>query len=195
VHAHGRHREQLRADVDQPEEHRLPLLQLRPEARHRVEQRAAQLARRPLDITQMLGKRAVAGEARPAPPTRDQARHPAGEVRTEAGYALHLVTQLGIGVYHAARTLQVRVHRLARDEEAHDLTRALEDHVDPQVAHHTLERNALLATRLQRGSSLVAATATNLHRLVDDMPRRLRVEHLRERSLETDVTLAGVRKP
>ena len=53
------HREQLRADVDDPAEHRLALLELRLPAPHRVEGRASQLARAALDEAQVLRELAV----------------------------------------------------------------------------------------------------------------------------------------
>src|SRR5437016_4190944 len=82
------------------------------------------------------------------------------------------------------------VDRFSRDEEAHDLRRSLEDQVDTRVAHRSLDRNRLLATRALRIGGLVAAPAANLERVVDDSPAVLRVVHLRDRGLESNVVAA-----
>jgi hypothetical protein len=56
----------------------------------------------------------------------------------------------------------VLVDRLARDQQVHDLGRALEDAVDAHVAQRLLDRHRLLAARLQRLGGLVAAAAADL---------------------------------
>src|SRR5439155_15439342 len=84
-------------------------------------------------------------------------------------------------------------HRLAGDEQVHDLARALEDEVDPEVAHDALDRHGFLPPRPQRVRGLVAATAADLYRLVDDAPAGLGVVQLRDRRLEPDVVAAAVR--
>jgi hypothetical protein len=55
-------------------------------------------------------------------------------------------------------------------------------------------RDRLLAARLERRRGLVAAAAADLHAVVDDAPRALAVVHLRDRGLQPDVGLAGVRQ-
>src|SRR5215218_2276917 len=67
----GRHREQLGADVDDPREHRLALLQPRLPAAHRVERRARELARRTLDEPQMTRERTEALVRAPLLPLAD----------------------------------------------------------------------------------------------------------------------------
>ena len=85
------------------------------------------------------------------------------------------------------------IHCLAGDEQVHDLARAFEDQVDPEVAHDALHRHGLLAPRPQRVRGFVAAAAADLHRLVDDAPPGLGVVQLRDRRLEADVVPAAVR--
>ncbi len=82
------------------------------------------------------------------------------------------------------------IDRLTRDEQAHDLRRALEDQVDAEVAHRALDRNRLLPARLERLRRLVATTAADLQRVVDDAPARLGVVQLCDRGLEPDVVPA-----
>ena len=55
---HRRHRIQLGAHIDRAEEHHLPLLELRAEAHHRVEERTPQAARRALHVPHMLREHA-----------------------------------------------------------------------------------------------------------------------------------------
>jgi len=57
---------------------------------------------------------------------------------------------------------QVPVQRLARDEEPHDLGRALEDEVDPEIAHDALDRQANFATDLARDDLII--TCENFYR-------------------------------
>src|SRR2546427_12506514 len=91
-----------------------------------------------------------------------------------------------------AGDLEMFVHRFARDEQVHDLRRALEDQIDPEVAHDALDRYRRLAARPQRIGRLVAAAAADLHRVVDDAPAGLGVVELRDRRLEPDVVAAAL---
>ena len=84
------------------------------------------------------------------------------------------------------------IHRLAGDEEAHDLARALEDQVDAEVAHHPLDGIGPLAAAAQTVGGLVAAAALDLQGVVDDPPSHLGVPHLGHRRLEADVGAAAV---
>ena len=68
---------------------------------------------------------------------------------------------------------QVGVDGLAGDEQVHDLGRALEDAVDPQVAQHLLGGHGALAAGGQRLGGLVAAAAADLDQLVGDPPGHL----------------------
>ena len=88
--------------------------------------------------------------------------------------------QVDVRVEQVARDLQVLVDRLARDQQVHDLARALEDAVDAHVAQRLLDRHRLLAACLQRLGGLVAAPAAHLDELVDDPPAHLRAVELRD---------------
>ena len=94
-----------------------------------------------------------------------------------------------------AGDLEVLVDGLARDQQVHDLGRALEDAVDAHVAHHLLDRDRLLAARLQRLGGLVAAAAAHLHQLVGDLPAQLRGVELGQRGLDADVVALVVGQP
>jgi hypothetical protein len=88
----------------------------------------------------------------------------------------------------------VRVHRLAGDEEAHDLAGALEDAVDAEVAHHPLHRDRQLAARRERVGRLVAAPAADLQAVVHDLPPHLRRPQLGDGGFQADVVLGLVRQ-
>ncbi len=74
-----RHGEQLCADVDDAPQERLPVLQLRLPAAHRVERLARELARRALDVAQVPGQRAeLVVRRRHRALADDELRQPAG---------------------------------------------------------------------------------------------------------------------
>src|SRR5439155_131341 len=52
--------------------------------------------------------------------------------------------------HDVAGDLEMLVHRFARDEQMHDLRRALEDQVDAEVAHDALDRHRGFAGAAQR---------------------------------------------
>jgi hypothetical protein len=81
----------------------------------------------------------------------------------------------------------VRVHRLARDEQPHDLRRSLEDPVDAHVPQHLLGRHAPLAPRGQGRGGLVTAAAADLHQLIGDLAAHFRAVQLGQRRLDPDV--------
>ena len=92
-------------------------------------------------------------------------------------------------------TLQVLVHRLARDDQVHDLRRALEDAVDAHVAQDLLDRHAAQAAGLQGPGGLVAAAAAHLHERIDDPPAHLGAVELGERGLDAHVVALLVGQP
>src|SRR5205823_751457 len=63
--------------------------------------------------------------------------------------------------HYVARHLEVFVHRLAGDEQVHDLARPLEDQIDSEVAHDALDRDGPFAPGAQRVGRLVAAAAAD----------------------------------
>ena len=97
-----------------------------------------------------------------------------------------------LGVDQRAGDLEVRVHRLAGDEQPHDLARPLEDQVDAEVAHHALHRVGPLPAAAQAVGGLVAAAALDLQGVVHDAPADFRVPHLGHGGLEPDVGGAPV---
>ena len=154
---------------------------------------ARQAARVALDEAQVRRQVAELGVARPAGPSRasgwgtSRRRRPAifGQRGELLGHAL-------LRIDHGARDLEVLVHRLAGHEEMHDLARALEDLVDPVVAHHPLDADRLFAAGGERLLGLVAAAAADLHRVVDDLPGAVGVPLLAGRRFEADVVAAAV---
>ncbi len=89
---------------------------------------------------------------------------------------------------------QVRVHRLARDEQPHDLRGSFEDPVDAHVPHHLLGRHAPLTAGGQRGCGLVAPPAADLHQLVHDHRAHFGTVELGQRGLDADVVALVVGK-
>ena len=143
-HAGRGHREQLGADVDDAAQEGLLALQLALPAGHPVERGPGQLAGGPLDVAQVLGERAeLAVPAGQLAAADGQGRQPAG---VEAAGPQRRPWPCGrapaSGSMMSPATDEVRVDRLAGDEQVHDLGRALEDAVDPQVAQDLLDRRS-----------------------------------------------------
>src|SRR5260370_28310583 len=74
------------------------------------------------------------------------------------------------GQHHVPRHLEVLVHRLAGDEEVHDLARALKDQIDAEVAHDALYRNRLLAPRPRGAPRFVPPAAPSRPLALDSSP-------------------------
>ena len=87
------------------------------------------------------------------------------------------------------------VHGLARNKEAHDFARALDNQVDAQIAHGPLDRNAFFSAAAQGIRGFIAAPAPYLHRVVDDAPNRLGTEKLRHGRFQADVGFFLVSEP
>src|SRR5205814_4834325 len=132
----------------------------------------------------LLGTEPPAKPARRIPPAVEQRGAPEAADALAHGLPRH---------HHVARHLQVLVHRLAGDEQMHDLARSLEDQVDAEVAHDPLDGYGLLAAGTERVGGLVAAAPPDLHGIVDDAPATLGVVELRDRGLEADVVATAVR--
>src|SRR4051812_34544400 len=188
VHAGRRDGEQLGADVDDAPEERLALLELGLPAAHRVERRARELARVALDEAHVAGQLAelveragllALADRQLGQPLRVELRRLHGD----AG----LLLEVAVALEDVAGHLEVLIHRLAGDQQVHDLRRALEDAVDAHVAHDLLHGDGLLAARLQRLGGLVAAPAADLHQLVGDLPAQLGGVELGDRRLDADV--------
>ena len=121
--------------------------ELRPKAHHGVKKHPAKMPRLPLRPPQMLRERAefsVGGghDAFPEParqvPRRIEFRH-AAERR-------ELLLASRLAVHEGKRRLEVVIDCFASDEQPHDLRRTLEDQIDAEVTHRTLNRDRLFAT-------------------------------------------------
>src|SRR5207253_2171067 len=86
------HGEQLGAHVHQSEQHGLAVLELGPEAHHRVEHPARQAPGGPLHVAQVFRERPEAGVLGPEPPTEPAGRIPPS---VEQGRAHHPAQTLG----------------------------------------------------------------------------------------------------
>ena len=172
------------------------LLELGLPARHAVEGRARELARGTLDVAQVARQRPelVVG-ARVLTLADGELRQPLAV--EQPGLHRRIRLRLGVAARHeqSARGLEVGIHRLAGDQQVHDLARAFEDAVHAHVAHHLLHGHGLLASRLERLRGLVAATAPDLHQLVDHLPRELRAVHLAQGGFDPDVVALVVGQP
>src|SRR5690606_1983599 len=94
VDAGARHREQLRADIDQAEQDGLLLLELRPVPGHGEEKSASELAGRALDEAEVAREPAeLAVRARDAALAHEQPGHPAGHVHAQTREALELLAR------------------------------------------------------------------------------------------------------
>src|SRR5215475_6689244 len=85
--------------------------------------------------------------ARHLPATDSESRQPASVEQARLRSGLDLVRGAGVRIDDRPRNGQVCVDGFPRDEQVHDLGRALEDAVDPQVTHYLLDRNRPLAAR------------------------------------------------
>src|SRR6266446_8227758 len=65
---------------------------------------------------------------------------------------------------------EMRVQRLAGEEQAHDFARPFKNRVDAAVPQKSLDRDGGFTACLERVSGLVAAPAANLHCIVDNLP-------------------------
>ena len=86
----------------------------------------------------------------------------------------------------------MKVDGFAGQKQAHDFARPFEDEIDAEVAHHSLDGDRFLAARSQGGGCFISPPAANLHGVVDDLPARLRVEHLCHCGFQTNVITAAV---
>jgi hypothetical protein len=141
----------------------------------------------------MLGQRAErAVPARQLALAHGQRRQPGGVERPGPHAGLDLGARRGVRVDDVAGHREVLVHRLAGDEQVHDLGRAFEDPVDPQVAHHLLDPDGALAAGGQRIGRLVPAAAPDLHEVVRDGPGHLAAEQFDQRGLDADVVVVVI---
>ena len=88
----------------------------------------------------------------------------------ETGGGAQLAEPGGVRVEQFHGALQMRIERLAGQEQPHDLRGAFDDRVDSGVAHHALHGIGRLTTGPQRQRALVASPGPELHGLVDDAP-------------------------
>ena len=90
------------------------------------------------------------------------------------------------------RPFQVWIHRLARQEQAHDFGCAFDDRIDACITHHALHGIGVFAPLLERGCFLIAPPASQLKGGIHDPPPVFRAEILGHRSLEPDVDIPHV---
>ena len=108
----------------------------------------ASAPRRALDVPHVPRERPELREPRPASPAEPARRVPPGVVRRHPRQRGEARAERRLRIRERAGDGEMPVDRLARDEEPHDLRRSLEDEVDPEVAHHALDRDRAL----RRGS-------------------------------------------
>ena len=145
----GAQREQLERDVDRAEQERLLALELRSEAQHAVEDAAREPptgARREAHV-RASGPYSLKPKKPSSEPSHCAGYQPRVKQR-DARQLRELLGQRQLRIDQRARDLQVLVDRFARDEQMHDLARALEDPVDAAVAQHALDADRHLAARL-----------------------------------------------
>src|SRR5690606_34199560 len=144
---------------------------------HRVEQRPRQLARPPLHEAHVTSHASEAAEAQRTM-AQPESRIPSRVEHCRAKQCPGAGTERLARINQVAGDLEVSINRLARDEQPHDLAGALEDPVDSIVAVHPLDRLGTLPAAAQRVRGLVATTATDLERVIDDPVRLLGVPEL-----------------
>jgi len=86
----------------------------------------------------------------------------------------------------------MRIERLARHDQVHDLRRALEDAPDAHVADRHFDAGWPLAALVQRSCALIPAAAAHLQVVVEDSIERLGTEILGRRRLQPDVDVLAV---
>ncbi|MYK69080.1 MAG: hypothetical protein F4020_05910 [Gammaproteobacteria bacterium] len=193
ANAHGGHREELGSDVDDAAQHGLALLEPRPEPEHAVEQGTRELARTALDESHVPCQAPEFRESGPAAPAHPARGIPPGIVQPGAHQRGHPLAQRRPRIHQGPGQFQVLVHRLARDEQAHDLARTLEDAIDAHVAEQALHGSRhLLAPGTQGIGGLVPAAAPHLDRVVSQGPGGFAVPELGHGGLDADVEGAGV---
>ncbi|MCC6498243.1 MAG: glutamate decarboxylase [Propionibacteriaceae bacterium] len=184
--ATGRHREQLGADADRASQESLPALHPTLPASHPGEDGRRHPPGGPLDEADVFGQRAEL-TVRAGHEAGAQGGQPAGVEPGRLGDCIGLGALGGVRVDDVAGYAEVGVDGLPRDQQVHDLGRALEDAVDAKVAQDLLHLGRALTPGLQRVGGLVAASAADLGQLVGYLPRHLGGVQLDQRGLDTDV--------
>ena len=187
------HCKKVGSDIHEPGQYRLAPLESRSESHDGVEQAAAQAARRPVDVAHVFRQRSKLAVPRPASPAEPPGRIPHRVVECRLHERPHLRSKGGPRVGDRPGHLEVGVHCLARDEQPHDFTGALEDQVDSEITHHALDRLRSFSPFRQARRGLIATAPAELHRFIDDAPTQLGVPHLRDRGFEANVVSALVR--
>ena len=83
----------------------------------------------------------------------------------------------------------MRIEHLTCDEQAHDLAAAFENRVDPRVAEEALHRLRGLASRTEAVRGFIATSATDLHRVIHDLPCTFGAPELGHRRFEPDIRI------
>jgi hypothetical protein len=95
-------------------------------------------------------------------------------------------------IENRAADFQMRIERLACDEEPHNFARTFEDCVHAAIAQKSFHRDWRLATASQRGRSLVSAPAAHLHCVIGNAPRRFRRPHFAHRSFDSQIASLAI---
>src|SRR5450432_1922043 len=103
-----------------------------------MEQRPRQFPGASLDEPHLPGEWTEFGVSRPATPPEPLPRIPHRVEAHTANQRRESLSRRRLRIDQVAGDDQMRVERFARDEEAHDLARSLEDPVDPEVSRHSL---------------------------------------------------------
>ena len=161
------------------------MIELRAESRHRMKQSPCKPLARARCVINMTTQCIVQIVDLPSARGEPLARIPAGIKFSGSENRFHPVRHRQRGVENCATDFQMRIKRLARDEQTHDLARAFENRVDPAVAQETLHWNSRFAPTFQGLRRLIAATTANLHCVVRNFPGCFGGPHLAHRSLNS----------
>src|SRR5712675_668733 len=138
-------REQFRGDSDESGKEQLFPIEFRAEPRHGMKQTACEAFACARCIINMATQCAVQIVDPPGAGREPLTRVPAGVKFSGSKYRFHPLRRWQRGVENCATDFQMRIKRLARDEQTHDLARAFENRIDPAVAQKTLHWNSRFA--------------------------------------------------
>src|SRR4051794_3190195 len=162
----GADRKQFGSDSDESRKEQLFAIEFRSEPRHGVKQSARESLAYPCRIINVAMQCAMQIVDLAGAGGEPLTRIPAGVKFSGTEHRFYPIRHWQRGVEDCATDFQMRIKRLARDEQPHDLAGTFENRVDPAVAEETLHRNRRFAAAFQGLRSFVAATAAHLHCIV-----------------------------